>query len=132
MRAYSHNNGELAFKRGTIALDLPSKQDLETLFTKHGTATLVYIGAARLATKAKFVKKQGRSFAEDMMDWFPAYLQRVEIRGTKHVYHFIAENLPNKTPDEESTQKVEFGVSTVAETDDVHLVYAFFQENWDY
>lgn len=127
MIAYAHQNGDLAFRRGTLAIELPSKEDLEQVFDTHSNCTLIKIGVARLAKNRHFVKKEGRQYAEQNLIFCKSYLEKVSIRDTKHVYHFTA-TVENRCPGEPNTQDVEFGFSTCAESDFCQLVYAFVKE----
>lgn len=128
MTAYIHCNGDKSFKRGTIAIELPAKDDLINLFMQHGTCMALIIGAARLAKKKVFNKKLGREYATQMMIPAKADLTEVEIRGTKHVYHFVAW-LPNNCPDERKVQCIKFGLSTTLESNNVAVMYGFFSED---
>lgn len=125
--AYIHCNGDVAFKRGTIAVGMPSKEEITRLFLCHGTCIALMVGAARLAKNKIFNKKLGREFSQKMMQPAKVDLTSVEIRGTKHIYHFeswVANNCPN----EEKMQKIEFAMSTTNESVNVNFVYGFFTE----
>ncbi len=124
MPAFAHNQGNpWTSLRGTIALNIPSKKDLENLVNLHGTCTLFYMGAARLKVGLPFVKKDGRDYAESMMVWCKANLLSVEVRETKYIYHFRAE-VPSKAPVSNNVQLVDIGLSTIASSEHVCLVYA--------
>lgn len=126
--SFKHCNGLTDFKRGTIFINLPDKKFLEDdLFKAHGSQMLARVGAARLAPGAQYIKSLGREYALSMSDWYPASFVSVDIRGTKHVYHFSVV-VKNQCPKEPNTQVVEFGISTIAESDNTQLVYAFFKE----
>ncbi len=125
--SFIHCNGETSFKRGTIALGMPTKDELTRLFLCHGTCIALMVGAARLAKNKVFNKKLGREFSTKMMAAAKVDLLKVEIRGTKHVYHFEAW-VANSCPNEEKMQKVEFALSTIKESDNVNIVYGFFVE----
>lgn len=123
---YAHQNPprNSSFKRGTLAINLPTKQDLLNLLTVHGTALAVKAGAARVHPKENFIKKVGRETAEKRMDIFPAYLKEVESRGTTLVYNMqlaLKCSCPNQT-----IQFIDVGFSTTAETNHVKLLYAYF------
>lgn len=123
-----HNN--LSYlKRGTLVFELPTKKDLTNLFNLHGTCTLIKIGAVRLNNKDQFNKKLGVKLAQERMAFVGAFLSKVEIRGTKHVYHFTADVL-NKVPGEDKTQQINFGISTVNESDNVQMAYANFDSDF--
>lgn len=124
---YIHCNGDKNFKRGTIAVVLPSKEDLTTLFTTHATCIGLVVGAARLAKNKPFNKRLGREYAEKMLIPTKCDLVAIEIRGTKHVYHFKAWTA-NNCPKEPKVQEIVFGLSTVAESENVAVVYGFFVE----
>lgn len=127
MFSYKHCNGDKAFKRGTIAFVLPNKDDLKQLLVNHGTHLRIHIGGVRLSKKEKFVKKLGREYAEKAVSVCDVHFVGLEPRGTKHVYHFVA-TVPNFCPNEHTTQRIEFAVSTTMESPHVNLLYAFFQE----
>lgn len=122
-----HNNRG-CFKRGTIVFELPTKADLTNLFTLHGTCTLMRIGAVRLNNRDQFNKKLGVKLAQDKMQMTGCYLEYIEIRGTKHIYHFVSK-VPNRCPKEEATQDIKFGLSTVNESGLVQMVYAEFHDD---
>jgi hypothetical protein len=126
--AYIHNNGDVNFKRGTIAIGVPEKQDLTQLFISHGTCIALVVGAARLAKNKMFNKKLGRQYSEKMMIATKCDLTRVEIRGTKHVYHFKAWTA-NNCPEESKVQPLVFALSTTAESENVNIVYGFFEDS---
>lgn len=123
-----HNNLS-CFKRGTMVFELPSKKDLTNLFSLHGTCTLIKVGAVRLNNKDQFNKKLGVKLAQEKMSFVGCYLSHVEIRGTKHIYHFKA-TVSNRVPSEEKTQEINFGVSTVNESDNVQMAYANFESDF--
>lgn len=125
--SYIHCNGDKAFKRGTIAVGLPSKEELTTLFLTHSTCMAFFIGAARLAKNKLFNKKLGRQYSEKMMIPTKCDLTHVEIRGTKHVYHFRAWTV-NKCPKEPRVQEIVFALSTTKESENVNVLYGFFEE----
>lgn len=126
--AFIHCNGDLAFKRGTIAIGLPEKDELTRLFTAHATCIALIVGAARLAKNKIFNKKLGREFSTKMMQPAKVDFTHVEIRGTKHVYHFESW-VANNCPKEKKMQKIEFALSTTNESPNVNLVYGFFVED---
>jgi hypothetical protein len=75
------------------------RDDLHNLFISHATCIGLPIGAARLAKNKAFNKKLGREFAEKMIQLAKVDFKNVEIRGTRHVYHFeawVANNCPNE------------------------------------
>lgn len=126
--SFIHCNGDVSFKRGTIAVGVPSKDELTKLFTVHGTCIALMVGAARLAKNKIFNKKLGREYSTKMMQPAKVDLTHVEIRGTKHIYHFEAW-IANNCPNEEKMQKIEFAVSTTNESPNVNIVYGFFVED---
>lgn len=123
--AYIHCNGDKSFKRGTIAVGLPTKEELTSLFTVHGTCMGLFVGAARLAKNKSFNKKLGREFADKMLIPTKCDLDSVEIRGTKHIYHFKVWTA-NNCPKEPKVQELAFGLSTTSESDNVCVIYGFF------
>ena len=129
MISFAHNNGDLVFKRGTFALELPNREFLENMFKTHGTATLMRIGHTRVSKLDPFIKKTGRELAISRMDWHKVHLQYVEISGTKHVWHFKVD-LPTKSNySNNGIDSVVFGVTTVAESEHANLVYCHFVPN---
>lgn len=125
--AYIHCNGDVSFKRGTIAIGMPTKEELTTLFTSHGTCMALPVGAARLAKNKLFNKKLGREYSAKLMAVAKVDLDTIEIRGTKHIFHFNAW-VANNCPDEAKMQKLDFAVSTTNESPNVNVVYGFFVE----
>lgn len=111
--------------RGTIAIALPEKRDLLNLFEQHGTCTLLGLGISQVHPDDKFDRVVGREVSSQRVMYVKAYLDYVEIRGTKHIYHFKSD-----IDDTSSTQKrkkvVVFGLATTKESDSVQLVYATF------
>lgn len=122
-----HNN-EGFWKKGTIVLELPSKVDLHNLYVQHGTATLIKIGAVRLNKKDQFNKKLGVKLAKEKLQLVGCYLSFVEIRGTKHIYHFESK-VTNRCPNEHTDQVIKFGVSTIRDSENVCVVYAEFERS---
>lgn len=119
--AHSRDTSGLGFQpEGTIILDLPSIEVLNNLFQTHSTALLVMMGVARCHPKDQFVKKTGRELAQTRMLQSIAEFSNVQVRGTKHVYHFNCTTGKNK---------VSFGLSTIAESKQVCLIYAKLDNN---
>jgi hypothetical protein len=123
----NYNNPHSIFKdlNGTMVFELPTREELENLFKQHGTATLMNVGVVRLHPRDSFNKKLGVKCAKEKMSLVPVYLTQVEIRNTKHIYHFQAK-VPNRCPAENDTQVIQFGISTIRESDRAVLVYGNF------
>lgn len=121
MIAYIHQNSENHSRKGTIALDIPKKDNLNTLFTTHSNQTLILMGIAQLHPNDRFEKKIGRNVATSNISWLVVNLSSIEIRGISHIFHFNAAIKDNK--DENNTVEVRFGLSTIKETDEVRLLY---------
>lgn len=117
--SFTHNNLRHLHK-GTIAISLPTKDDLNNLFNLHGTATLVCMGVGMLHPHDRFEKSVGRAIAVHNLNWVTAYLTQVEIRGTSHIFHFTT---TIKSVD------IDFGLSIIKETDDVRLIYGNIEKN---
>lgn len=121
MTSYVHQNKPNSNTKGTLALDIPSKLDLERLFSLHGNQLLVNIGVTIKSPKDPFNRKIGREQALKNQDKWPADLLNIVQYGTKHVYNF---GLMIKHKREYGTQErlVRFSLTTVAESDAVKIV----------
>lgn len=118
---YIHQNKKNCLLKGTIALDLPSKSDLERLFTLHGSQLLTNIGITIKSPKDPFSKKLGREQSAKNRQHWPADLRNIEQHGTKHVYNFKVDIKHSRLygPTE---RIVRFSITTVAESDVVKVV----------
>jgi hypothetical protein len=125
MIAFSHVTNKST--RGTIAIDLPAKQDLSSLFEQHGTATIMAIGTAQLHPEDHFNRPVGREVSQKRLVYTAAYIKSVEIRGIKHIYHFRSE-VPDTSSLIKKKKVVIFGISTTKEEDVTKLMYATFGE----
>lgn len=105
---------------GTIALILPSKEELKTFFDLHASKTMVRVGLAVCSDKDNFVKSIGREKSSGRLTPVVVDIIDVEIRGTKHIYHFETNMIGAKGFKE---VKVQFGISTIAESEHTQLVY---------
>lgn len=72
---------------GTIALEIPSKDYLNEVFSTHSNMMFINLGVTKLHPKDKFVKQTGRDRAAGNMSQHVAQLCSVEIDGLRHVYH---------------------------------------------
>ncbi len=123
--AYSHNNGQVGIK-GTLAIDLPSKEHLENLTTFGSKFTKFPIGAAFLNNKDQFNKKTGREIAESRLNPETFDLSHINIREDgKVVYHFYT-FIQDMRPGEGNSVPVLIGLSTFKDNPNVHLQYMFF------
>lgn len=111
--------------KGTFIFELPPKSELDNLFKEHGTCTLFKVGVVKLNNKDQFNKKTGVALAKEKMNFTGCYLEYVEIRSTKHIYHFRAE-VPNRCKSQGDKQTIAFGFSTIRDSDKVQVVYAQF------
>lgn len=107
--------------QGTIALELPTKADLETVFSQHANKTMFNIGVAVCHESDEFVKANGRALAVSRMSYAPAELRTVEINGIKHAYHFLL-HLSHPAGQHKSLA-LTLVLSTMREYDKVNLVY---------
>ncbi len=114
--AHHHHQNLTYGIKGTLALEVPTKQDLEMLFNEHATCTLMNVGVAKLYHKDVHVKKIGREESIKKMKLTKVTFIRVEIRGTKHVYEFTGRT--------ENDVDFTFGLSTIKESDKVKFVFS--------
>lgn len=114
MLNYCHDRDFIGWSDKTIAVELPSKSTLTQLFLTHSTQTLIDVGYTFCNPKDQFVKRMGREIAAFRVKQSVATLKSIEIRGTKHIYHFDIRS---------DGAVVELGVSTVAESEHVCLIY---------
>lgn len=124
---FVHADGTRFFKNGcknfktTLAIELPSKTDLETMFKSHSTSILMKMGYAVQHEKDNFVKSKGREIALGRLNYIKADITHVSIIGTRHVYHFNI--ILTKINGEKLDANI--AVSTVAEADNVHLLSGY-------
>lgn len=111
--------------RGTLALELPAKETLTTLFTAHGTQTIMNIGFSRVNDCDQYDRKTGRELSTSRLLLQVVALKSIEIRGIKHIFHFELK-APSLLRSSKDPQVIKFGLSTIAETNEVKLVYSHF------
>lgn len=125
MKIYKHINKDV-YEKGTFSIVPPTKKDLSNIFDTYSNVTLFSIGVAICSARDPYVKKIGRGFADKNVNLTKTYLQNVEIRETKHVFHFMALSTHPKTKKE---LKVFFAFSIIKESDNVRLLYVHFGED---
>lgn len=125
-----HVNAEPTFTRGTIVVDIPSKERLLEMFTNQEMFTYLAAGASFLHPKDQFNKKIGTARAESYaLAEDPKYclLKRIEPREERWVYHFVT-TVPDARPNMPMYIMIEFGVSIAKDSPNSRLEYAAFQE----
>jgi hypothetical protein len=110
---------------GTIAVQVPAKEDLFRALQMHANGFLLNFGASILSVNDNFCKKTGREVAEKKMKPTVCDLNSVEVRryGLKHRYIY---HLEVRVPHPKNRKKkiaVYFGLSSSHLTDDVRLAY---------
>lgn len=111
MIAYAHTNSAKAgftLQEGTLAIELPSKKDLQELFSSHSTQLLMKVGKSKKHPKDAFNKKVGRTVSELKMVLIPVTFRNIDIKGVRHVFNFNGDGFS-------------FSLSTIAESPNVHL-----------
>jgi hypothetical protein len=119
---YVHQNKKNSLTKGTIAVDVPTKSDLEKLFTLHANQLLMNIGVTVKSPKDSFNRKKGREQAAKNRQPWPMDLKSIEMAGTKHVYNFNV-TLKHKREYGPSDRMVRISLTTVAESDVVKVVF---------
>lgn len=125
-----HVNADPVFTRGTIAVDIPSKERLLEMFANQEMSTYLAVGAAFLHPKDQFNKKIGTARAESYaLAEDPKYclLKSIEPREERWVYHFTTV-VPDARPNMPMYISVDFGVSISKLSVTSRLEYALFKE----
>lgn len=122
MIVFVHQNNKNSLTKGTIAVDLPSKEDLHRLFTLHGNQLLLKVGITIKSKKDVFNRKIGREEAQNHMDFYPCDLKNIEQCGTKHVYNFGAKIKTSRKYGQDE-YLLRFAITTVAESESVKIVW---------
>lgn len=123
--AFAHNNGNKEFYRGTIALSVPDKQLLLSINNKIADGTVLLVGFSLCSEKDQFNKAKGRLIASNRMEPHKCYLDFIENKEGKQVYHFNT-TLPNILSNNPSNVSIDFGVSITENSNYVKLLYACF------
>lgn len=123
---FCHNRKSKDLIDGTLAIVLPSKQDLEQMFTMHANQIVMIIGLTVKHPHDAFIKKIGREKAIRSMVHAVVELKRITQQGTRHVYHFRTEAIVNR-----KTYSIGFSLTTVAECDKVNLISALISEGFN-
>jgi hypothetical protein len=108
--------------QGTLAFEMPTKDFLNSAFLQHASGIYMRVGSSILNPVDNFNKQVGRELAESHMEPIPVQMQNIVVDGTRHVFHLEAKiaDRRNKT----KNLLVSFGISTIAESDNVRLLYA--------
>lgn len=132
MIAYAHINKhkrKYTQQEGTFVVDTPDKSYLETAFLTHSNTIQLSIGGSFLHPSDNFCRSTGRKQALQLIAPEYVKLHRIEVRGTRHVYHCTVD-MPNRW-NKKLKQSVDFGLCTVAESALVNLVYANYETPYE-
>lgn len=89
---FSHNQEDWCV-HGTLAVELPTKRDLENIFMTHSNKTLLRVGVSIKSPKDNFEKKVGRDVATKRLAPVGFTLDHIVQEGTTHLFCFTSENL---------------------------------------
>lgn len=128
---YAHQNPDVfkpihmghSFKRGTLAIELPTKEHLESCVKQHATCTLINAGFTRVHPKEQFNKRLGRFNATQHIQPSLTYFTNIEFKNTSLVYNLIM-IVPSNVPGQK-IEEIKLGLATVAETNHVKLLYMY-------
>lgn len=108
---------------GTVAVEFPTKEFLQSMFAQYGNVTLMNVGFARCNPRDQFEKKIGRETALAHMALRKCTLNKIDIRAGHRVRYIFEFSCKIEHPDYQDN--IHFSLSTVAESDKVQLVYAY-------
>lgn len=120
MTAYIHQTDKEGLL-GTLAINLPTKVTLTTMFLQHASHVMVELGVAKLSPKDKFNKKIGREVSLNKIVPVKAELIEVTQVGVKHVYHFHVDRIEHKE-NPGVVFEAWFHVTTLLESPNVKLI----------
>lgn len=118
------------FVRGTIAVNIPSKEQLLDMFLNHHQSTYLKVSAAYLHSKEQFNKRIGKDRAESYAlseESKFCHLKSIESRNGRWVFVFTT-IVPDNRPNSPNVIGVEFGVAMSLESPNTRLEYATFLE----
>lgn len=78
----------------TIAVDVPTKEFLKTMFTEACPNTLFLMGVSRVHPKDKYIKAVGREEAKKKMVPMLAYLKSITFRDHDRTVYTYKINMP--------------------------------------
>lgn len=121
---YSHNRKETQAVDATLALEVPTKDFLQQMFTLHGNQTIFHMGIALKSPHDQFEKSIGRDIATQNMKLVPFTLTEIRQLGTKHLYNFRSSEIAHS----HNQYFIRITLTTVAESDKVRFVSSFVMD----
>lgn len=111
---------------GTLAIDVPSKQFFEHIFTTHSNCALFNAGLTIKSKNDHYVKKVGRHIASERMLPIKFIFNYISQDELKHKYVFYTHDLKIGR----KSYYVEITLITIAESDKVNLITTFIDESY--
>lgn len=114
-----HQNGDLAFPRGTLVVHLPNKQTLLDFPSLCVEFMELDCGISFCHKKDQFNKKTGLALALARLHSGTFYLKSIENRFGRYVYHLISD-----VSTDSRIYSIELGISLINSSKHVRLEYA--------
>ena len=120
-----HHNRKKSTFNATIAVNIPSKEQLHNLFLSHQDTITLDVGLTVKSQLDQFEKKKGREAALKNSKKTTIKLQSVNLEEKdRHLYRFETEILHNR-----QLYDVYFTLTTIHQSDKVKLIDTYIQEH---
>lgn len=125
-----HVNANKEFTRGTIVINIPSKETLFKMYVEQTNNLYLKVGASYVHPRDNYNKKIGVARAESYAMAEEAkycLLKNIEPRSYGWVYHFTT-IVPDTRPNTPMFNRLSFGITVSNNSESPRLEYAGFDE----
>lgn len=129
MIVFSHSTKRRLWKpdtQGTVAVELPSKEQLLNVINYQDSVLNVRVGAAELHPKDKFVKKIGRELAQQRLSFINAEVKHIQLENNR-LFLMCETVLASKKSYDKYDLKVRMVFSVAKNSESVKLEEAEFR-----